>query len=81
MELEIGEIGWFILLWGGVLVISIFAKSLILNIGLIIGSVWGYGLARSLIGVSEEISIGLAVVFLMGVVLAVMEILLKVREF
>ena len=81
MELEIGDIGWFVLLWGGVLVISIFTKSLIINIGLIIASVWGYWVARSLVGVSEEISIGLAVVFLMGAFLAVMQILLKVREF
>ena len=79
---DVSSITWFIVLWAGILVIAIFSKSLIMNIGLIFASVFGYYLSFGLTGegLSESLKYGIAVMFLCVVGFSIFQILTRVKR-
>lgn len=79
---ELGSVGWFIVLWGGVLVLAIFSKSLIMNIGVIFASVFGFYLSLGLTGegINEGLRYGIGIVFLLVGGFSVFQILTRVQR-
>lgn len=73
-------VGWFLLLWVLVLVVSIISKSLLANIALTIVSVLGVDFARHLAGTTETVRNTLAAVFILCIALAVFQMLFKVER-
>jgi hypothetical protein len=72
--------GWYILLWVGLLIASIFSRSLIVNMALIFGCILGYSLALELADVNDVIRYGLVVMFLCVVGFAIFQIFYKVKR-